>query len=473
MHNNFIYWWREFLSSKEKMAIYIFEAVDTSGKRLRGEVETASAKEAIDKIKAKGLRPINIKEKAGATQQPAKPAGQPAAPEAKKSTASRPAAGMAQGRAPAATGAKKRKSIWSISIGGSSVSSGQLTQFTQQFSVLLDAGLPVVRSLKILSNQMKPSALKGITATIAEDVETGSSLSDALAKHPKAFDRLYVNMVRAGEAGGILDVILQRLSSFMEKSQMLKRKVIGASIYPIVVLCIALLVVFAIMTFIIPKFKDIFKTLGDSLPAMTSFLMNMSETVGTYWYVFVILPIVAFTLVRMYIKTKGGRMAFDRMKLNLPLFGTIIRKAIISRFCRTLGTLLQSGVPILEALNIVKGATGNEVVTKAIEHVHDSIREGESIAAPLAQSKVFDDMVINMIDVGEETGELDKMLLKVADTYEQEVDIAVGGLMSALEPLLIVTLGIIVGFIVVALFLPLVSIMKNVGTKKKGGGGGH
>jgi type IV pilus assembly protein PilC len=229
---------------------------------------------------------------------------------------------------------------------------------------------------------------------------------------------------------------------------------------------IAFLVVFGIMTFIVPKFQDIFKQIGGDLPGMTDFLIKLSDFIGKFWYVFIILPVVIYIMLKSYSKTQAGRLQFDRMKLNMPIFGVIIRKSLISRFCRTLGTLLQSGVPILDALNIVKGATGNEVLTKAVEYVHDSIREGESIAAPLAQSKVFDDMVINMIEVGEETGELDKMLLKVADTYEAEVDAAVGNLMNILEPLLIVTLGVIVGFIVVALFLPLVGILKQVQTKK-------
>ncbi|OHB77457.1 MAG: hypothetical protein A2Z34_08850 [Planctomycetes bacterium RBG_16_59_8] len=440
------------------MPRYTFEAVDKTGRKLRGEVEATAAQEAIGKIKAKGLNPLAVKEKE------APPAPKPAAP-------SQPPPQKGGGPsytpspAPKKGGLRSKPSFLSISLFGGSVSQKQLTQFTQQLSVLQNAGLPITRSLKILANQQKPGALKSIATNVAEDVETGSSLSDALARHPKAFNKLYINMVRAGEAGGILDIILQRLASFMEKSQALKRKVIGASIYPVVVLLIAFLVVFGIMWFIIPKFVGIFHKMKVDLPVMTSFLMDTSAFVSRFWFIIVLVPIAIFIVLRVYSKTKAGRIAFDRLKINMPLFGTIVRKAVIARFTRTLGTLLQSGVNILEALNIVKGAVGNEVVTKAIEHVHDSVREGESIAAPLAQSKVFDDMVINMIEVGEETGELDKMLLKVADTYEAEVDASVSNLMNILEPLLILTLGVIVGFIVVALFLPLVSILKNVGGK--------
>ena len=342
----------------------------------------------------------------------------------------------------------------------------QLTQFTQQLSVLMDAGLPVVRSLKILSNQMRPSLLKNITSEVAEDVETGSSLSEALNKHPKTFDKLYVNMVKAGEAGGVLDVILQRLAGFMERMEALKRKIIGASIYPIVVIIIAIAVVLAIMTFIVPKFEDVFKSVKVNMPPMTVALMGISGFVKGYWFVLIFTPIILYFILKAWGRTKGGRHTIDRFKLHAPLLGPIIKKSIIGRFCRTLGTLLQSGVPILEALNIVKNATGNEVVASAIGKVHDSIREGESIAEPLAQSGVFDDIVINMIDVGEETGELDKMLLKIADNYDAEVDAAVSALMSILEPLLIVGLGFTVGFIVVALFLPLVSLLQGIGTSK-------
>ncbi|HZE99900.1 MAG TPA: type II secretion system F family protein, partial [Planctomycetota bacterium] len=342
----------------------------------------------------------------------------------------------------------------------------QLTQFTQQLSVLMDAGLPIVRSLKILGNQQKPGLLKNIVIEVSEDVETGSSFSEALAKHPKTFDKLYVNMVKAGEAGGVLDVILQRLATFMERMEALKRKIIGASIYPAVVITIAVAVVLAIMTFIVPKFEEVFKQVKVQMPGLTVMLMDISNFIKGYWYVIIAFPFVLFFALTAWGRTKSGRMSIDRMKLHAPLVGPIIKKSVIARFCRTLGTLLQSGVPILEALSIVKNATGNEVVSNAIGTVHDSIREGESIAEPLAACGVFDDIVINMIDVGEETGELDKMLLKISDNYDAEVDAAVSALMSVMEPILIVGLGFTVGFIVVALFLPLISLLEGIGQKK-------
>jgi type IV pilus assembly protein PilC len=330
----------------------------------------------------------------------------------------------------------------------------------------MDAGLPIVRSLKILGNQQKPGLLKNIVIEVSEDVETGSSFSEALAKHPKTFDKLYVNMVKAGEAGGVLDVILQRLASFMERMEALKRKIIGASIYPAVVITIAVAVVLAIMTFIVPKFQEVFKQVKVPMPSLTLMLMGISDVIKTYWWAILATPFVFLFIVKAWGRTKGGRLTIDRIKLNAPLVGPIIKKSVISRFCRTLGTLLQSGVPILEALAIVKNATGNEVVSNAIGTVHDSIREGESIAEPLAACGVFDDIVINMIDVGEETGELDKMLLKIADNYDAEVDAAVSALMSVMEPILIVGLGFTVGFIVVALFLPLISLLEGIGQKR-------
>ncbi len=443
------------------MAGFTVEAVDGAGKKIKVDVEAASANEAISKIKGRGFKPVNVKEKAGGG---GVLAGAAPGASGEHKDARGPAAGAGQVAAAFAGAGGGKKARKAFFMGR--VKHKQLTQFTQQLSVLMDAGLPVVRSLKILSNQMRPSLLKNITSEVAEDVETGSSLSEALNKHPKTFDKLYVNMVKAGEAGGVLDVILQRLAGFMERMEALKRKIIGASIYPIVVIIIAIAVVLAIMTFIVPKFEDVFKSVKVNMPPMTVALMGISNFVKSYWFVLIFAPILLWFIVKAWTRTKGGRHTVDRFKLHAPLIGPIIKKSIIGRFCRTLGTLLQSGVPILEALNIVKNATGNEVVASAISKVHDSIREGESIAEPLAQSGVFDDIVINMIDVGEETGELDKMLLKIADNYDAEVDAAVSALMSILEPLLIVGLGFTVGFIVVALFLPLVSLLQGIGTAK-------
>jgi len=439
------------------MAIFTIEAVDAKGKRIKAEIDASNANDAISKLKARGYKPLKVAEKAAQPVSAAKAAA-PAEPR-ESAAAPREEEGPPVVEAPA----KKGGNLLSLSFGR--VRHKQLTQFTQQLSVLMDAGLPIVRSLKILANQMKPGLLKDIVGEVAEDVETGSSLSEALGKHPRAFDKLYVNMVKAGEAGGVLDVILQRLAVFMERMETLKRKIVGASIYPAVVIFIAVAVVLAIMTFIVPKFEEVFKSVKVSMPGITVMLMSISGFIKGYWFVILGLPFVGWVAAKFWGRTKGGRLAIDRVKLNMPLVGGIIRKSVCGRFCRTLGTLLQSGVPILEALNIVKGATGNEVISNAITTVHDSIREGESIAEPLANCGVFDDIVINMIDVGEETGELDKMLVKVADNYDAEVDAAVGALMSVLEPVLIVGLGFTVGFIVVALFLPLISLLQGIGTR--------
>ncbi len=437
------------------MGTFTVEALDPKGKKVSMTVDGASSADAVSKVKAKGMKPMNVKESAAA----APPAGK-AADKGKHEAA--PAA--AAGAAPPVGAVARKKGGSSIFLGR--VRHKQLTQFTQQLSVLMDAGLPIVRSLKILSNQMKPSLLKNIATEVAEDVETGSSLSEALGKHPKTFDKLYVNMVKAGEAGGVLDVILQRLAGFMERMEALKRKIIGASIYPAVVITIAVAVVLAIMTFIVPRFKDVFDSVDVPMPGVTILLMSISDFIKGFWYVVIAAPVVFWFAMKAWGRTKTGRFTIDKIKLNAPVVGIIIKKSTVGRFCRTLGTLLQSGVPILEALSIVKNATGNEVIAEAINKVHDSIREGESIAEPLAQSGVFDDLVINMIDVGEETGELDKMLLKIADNFDAEVDAAVSAMMSILEPILIVGLGFTVGFIVVALFLPLISLLQGIGRQK-------
>ncbi|MFH0777260.1 MAG: type II secretion system F family protein [Candidatus Eisenbacteria bacterium] len=412
------------------MTVYTYEAVDSRGRKVKSEIEAVSSQDAINRVHKLGYFPTNVKEKTAAVT-----------------------GGTVRGPG--------RKNIGFV-LGG--VSTKQITQFTTQLSILQDAGLPIVRSLKVLEGQMKPCLLKGILAQVTEDVEGGSSLSEAMARHPKAFDKLYVNMIKAGEAGGVLDTILQRLAQFLEKAQALKRKIIGAAIYPVAVMTVAVGIVAGIMVFVIPSFKKVFADLGHTLPAATSILLDLSEMIAAFWYLIPAFPLLCLTVFRMMGRTTGGRLLVDKMKLQLPLFGNIMRKAVISRFARTLGTLISSGVPILEALAVVKNAIGNEVVANAVQDVHDSIREGESIAEPLAATGVFDDIVINMIDVGEETGELDKMLAKIANNYDAEVDVAVGAFMSILEPVMIVGLGATVGFIVIALFLPLIRIVEQVGS---------
>ena len=343
------------------------------------------------------------------------------------------------------------------------VSFKQLTTFTTQLSTLQDAGLPIVRSLKILEGQMKPGNLRTTVGLVAEDVESGSTFSEALSKHPRAFDKLYVNMVKAGEMGGVLDTILRRLSEFMEKSQKLKKRIIGAAVYPIAVLSVAGLILAAILLWVVPRFKKIFGDLGIDLPALTQLLISMSNIIVNWWFLIPLIPASLYVAYKVFTSSKSGRYITDKIVLSMPVFGQIIRKSSISRFTRTLGTLISSGVPILEALAIVKNAIGNQVIARTVSAVHERIRGGESIAEPLAQSGEFDDIVVNMIDVGEETGELDKMLIKIADNYDEEVDVLVGSMVSLLEPLLIISMGLVIGFIVVALFLPLIQLIEKLG----------
>ncbi|MGQ0614744.1 MAG: type II secretion system F family protein [Planctomycetaceae bacterium] len=348
------------------------------------------------------------------------------------------------------------------------VSEKQLTQFTSQLSTLQDAGLPIVSCLKILEGQLPKGLFKNVLVSVTEDVESGASLSEALAKHPRVFDGLYVNMVRAGEAGGVLDVILARLASFKEKAAKLRRRVKGAAAYPIAVLIVIVLILLFIMTNVVPKFEQVFATskLGaEGLPGPTKAVTRASRWLVEYWWMFLLTVFLLFwALPRLIRSSPGGRYFMDSMRLKLPIIGPLYKKILVARFTRTFGTLISSGVPILEALAIVKGAVGNAVLEKVISEVHDAIREGESIAEPLGQQKIqiFDDLVVNMIDVGEKTGELDKMLIKVADNYDEEVDVAVGSLTSLLEPLLIVFMGGAVFIIVLALFLPLLKIIDSL-----------
>jgi type IV pilus assembly protein PilC len=305
---------------------------------------------------------------------------------------------------------------------------------------------------------------------VCEDVEGGTSLSDAMAKHPKAFNRLYTKMVAAGEVGGVLDIILQRLAEFMEKAQSLRRKIRAALIYPVAVVIIAVAILTFIMVFIIPKFEEIFKDFGVALPVLTRFLIVMSRWVAGNaagqiipgWVFIVFSPLIFWGLFKLARKAPPGRAALDTLIFWMPLFGGLVRKTITARFTRTLGTLISAGVPILEAILITRDTSGNYVFEKALTKVHDSIREGESFAGPLRESKVCDAIVVNMIDVGEETGDMDVMLLKIADNYDEEVDVAVGGLIKLIEPLLIVFLGGMVGTIVVAMFLPLVAMIESL-----------
>ena len=336
--------------------------------------------------------------------------------------------------------------------------------FTRQLATLIDAGLPLLRGLNVLSKQEPDPVLKKTITSIAESVQSGGTFSEALSGHPKIFNKLYVNMVKAGELGGVLEVVLLRLAEFQEKAQKIKNKVVSAMFYPVIVLVIAVVIMAFLLAFIVPKFKAIFDDMlgGKPLPPLTEFVIGLSTLVQTNWY-FIIAGIAALVVgYNFAAKTKQGGAAIDAFKLRAPVFGDLTRKSSISRFSRTLGTLVTSGVPILQALNITRDTAGNAVVADAITKVHDSVREGESIVQPLEASGVFPPMVISMIDVGEETGQLPEMLLKVAEVYDDEVDNAVSGLTSLLEPVMIVFLAVVVGTIVIALFLPLISIITGM-----------
>jgi type IV pilus assembly protein PilC len=427
------------------MPTYTFEAMNSSGQEVKDEVEASSSEDAIQKIRGKGYFPTKVREKAS-----------------KKSKASK-------GGAPAPDMSPvEMKRKMPISIGG--VPRKQLVAFTRQLSTLQDAGLPILRSLQILEEQQKPGLLKAIIGGVADEVESGGTLSDAMSKFPKAFDKLYVNMINAGEAGGVLDLILNRLADFMEKAAKLKAKVLGAMIYPAVVISIAVGVVSMIMIFVIPKFQTIFKDFHTELPAVTKVLLFISNWFAQDygWAYIICFPIVFSLLMKLIRMSDGGKYVTDAIMLKIPILGGIMGKTSIARFTRTLGTLISAGVPILDAINITKETCGNEVYSKALLKVHDAIREGESMADPLRATKVCDAIVINMIDVGEETGDLDKMLIKVADNYDNDVDVLVGSLISILEPIMVVVLGVIVGFIVIALFAPMIALIQSVsGPAKK------
>ncbi len=429
------------------MPTYVYEALNAAGKAEKGRIDAGTSDEAIAAIRDKGYFPTAVREEKvkGATGE-----GKAAVKKTRK--------------------AKKKGAGLTISIGG--VKAKLLTQFTRQLSTLQDAGLPLLRSLQILESQQKPGKLKSILLQVVEDVEAGSSLSDAMSKHPKAFDRLYCKMVAAGEIGGVLDVILQRLANFMEKAQRLRARIKGAMIYPICVIVIAVAIVTGIMYFVIPKFQEIFNDFDVALPALTLWLVDMSLWVaGTPksgeqaipgWVWVVSSPFMIFFFFKLVRKTGPGRALTDIILMKLPVMGNLVQKTSVARFTRTLGTLISAGVPILEAILITRDTSGNFVYEKALNNVHDSIREGETVADPLREAKVCDPIVVNMVEVGEETGDLDVMLMKVADNYDEEVDVAVGAMLSLLEPLLVVVLGGIVGTIVLALFLPLVTMIESV-----------
>jgi type IV pilus assembly protein PilC len=409
--------------------------MDTTGAEVKDTIDAGNEEEAQQKIRQLGYFVTRLTEVAG---------------KGKKKGAKKPTA---------------RKKMKTFTLGG--VRQKQLVTFTRQFSVLQDAGLPVLRSLKILEGQMKGGVLKNALIDIVDDVEGGMTLSEAFGKHPRCFDRLYVNMVRAGEAGGALEIILRRLAEFKEKSQSLARRIKGAMVYPVVVITVAMLILSFIMIFIIPKFEKIFADFKLKLPWITEVLIATSRWFVKYWYVIPLVPVAIWLTFKLIRLNRTGAYILDRLKLFIPVIGTLIEKTIVARTMRTLGTLVASGVPILEALSIVKETALNIVFEECYQRVYESIREGETIAQPLKESRLVDDMVVNMIDVGEETGDLDTMLYKIADVYDEEVNVLVESLISLLEPIMIVILGFIVGTIVIALFMPLLALLEGLSNTKK------
>ncbi len=346
--------------------------------------------------------------------------------------------------------------------GTGGVTTKDLLVFTRQFSVMIDAGLPLVQGLEIIATQADNREFRRVLTDVKLRVESGSTFADALSVHPKVFDELFTQLVRAGEIGGMLDTILQRLGAYIEKNEKLKRRVKGAMVYPGIVLTVAVGVTVVLLMFVTPTFEKMFKDFGGAMPAPTQFLIDLSHFMTSYWYLLFGVPVALAVAWRTWVGTKSGRAHWDAFVLKVPVFGALIRKIAVARFTRTLGTMLSSGVPILDALEIVAKSSGNRVIERAILTVRLRIAEGKNIAGPLADTKVFPPMVVQMIGVGEATGAMDQMLAKIADFYDDEVDVAVGALTSMIEPIMMVFLGGVVGGFLVAMYLPIFSIAGNI-----------
>ncbi len=346
---------------------------------------------------------------------------------------------------------------------GGGIKQKNIAVFTRQFSVMIDAGLPLVQCLDILGQQQENKAFQKVILQVRQDVESGSSLAEALRKHPQAFSDLYVHMVAAGEAGGILDTILQRLANYIEKSVKLKSQVRSALVYPIAVISIAIIVIYIILWKVIPVFATLFESLGTQLPFLTQVIVNVSRFIGSFWWLIMLVVFGAIFAIRQYYATEPGRYQIDKLLLKAPVIGMLLRKIAVARFCRTLGTLLSSGVAILESLDITARTSGNAVIEEAILKVRKDVEEGKTLAEPLARTEQFPPMVCQMVGVGEQTGAMDTMLSKIADFYEDEVDAAVEGMMALLEPVMISFLGVVIGTIVVAMYLPMFSLISQIG----------
>jgi type IV pilus assembly protein PilC len=391
------------------MPKFSYVAMDSRGKETKGTLDVTTQSEAIGRLKEMGFFPTKVVEIDKGKK-----------PETKAKAA------------PGAKPGKKGLGTINIKVPGLSgrVSSKILTTFTRQLATLVDAGLPLLRGLRVLEKQEKNPTLKDIIAKLALSIEGGSTFSEGLAQHPKVFNKLYVNMVKAGELGGVLEVVLSRLADFMEKAQKIKGKVISAMFYPSAVITVAVAILTVLMVWVVPKFKDIFKDMlpGQDLPGFTRFVLGISDAIAHHFVVTAIIVVTCVIGFLFFIRTRPGRRLWDRFKLNMPVLGPVISKVAISRFTRTLGTLVSSGVPILQALTIVKETSGNVIVGSAVGAVHESVKEGETITAPLEASNVFPPMVISMVDVGEQTGALPEMLMKIADNFDDEVDNAVSAM---------------------------------------------
>ncbi len=425
------------------MPRFSYVALDSRGQESTGLVEAASTNEAIGQLRQAGYFPTSVYEEGKGRGHDGKAAKRAA----KAERISRP---------------RERKQI--ILFQRKRVKPKILMIFTRQLATLIDSGLPLLRSFNVLAKQERDSVLKNTINELADSVQSGGTFSEGLAQHPLIFNDLYVNMVKAGELGGVLELVLGRLAEFQEKAAKIKNKVVGAMVYPIIVMTMAIGIMGFLLVFIVPKFETIFHDmLGDKpLPAITTFVIAVSKFVQDHWLVIIGALVAAVAAYKFANRTARGRSTIDRFKLRVPLFGDVIRKTAISRFSRTLGTLVTSGVPILQALNITRETAGNMVIARAISQVHESVKEGESIVQPLEASGAFPPMVVSMIDVGEETGKLPEMLLKIADVYDDEVDSSVAAMTAALEPIMIVFLALVVGTIVIALFMPLISIISGL-----------
>jgi len=413
------------------MPDYKYNAIDRNGAQTSGKVDAASEEQARQKLMARGLMVTTLTGDGGAAK-------------------------------PLVGGAPAKKAGFSF---GAKVTQDDVTVMTRQLATLIVAGLPLLRALELIHKQERNPVFKAILANIAESVSQGNNLSEALQAHPKVFDRLFVNMIRAGEAGGVLDKVLDRLAKFREKASRIQKKVKSAMVYPAVVVTVAVVIVFILMVKVVPSFQNLLSGQKTQMPALTAFVVGISDALVTYWYVTPVLLIGLVVGFKAWLASAKGKELFDRIVFKLPKVGGFVQIVSVSRFARTFGTLMASGVPILQAINITRDTLDNVVIAKSLERVHDRVRDGEPLSVPLEQTGVFPQMVTSMIQVGEETGQLPEMLNRVADIYDEEVDNAVGALTSIIEPVLIVGLAVVVGTIVLAMFLPLIALI----TKMSGG----